>query len=492
VRALEQRLLPGGDSQPLIVAGERRRGGGEPLTTLDPSTGAEIGTVDSAGEEDVTAAIAAARGAFEGPWSEPAPAERGRMLLTAAARVREAAEDLVAIDVLDAGLPPAMARADVANAARYFEYYAGIADKLHGDSIPLGPGFVDFTTLEPYGVCAILSPFNVPLQLFARSVAPALATGNSIVVKLAEQAPLPGLLLGDLLQTIGLPAGTLNVLAGPGPITGNALVGAADVDHVTFTGSVATGQAIMATAATQLTPVTLELGGKSPQVVFADADIDQAVTAIVGSALLTAGQVCSAGTRILVEDSVHDRVAEALVARAEAIVVGPAGEDPQMGPLVSAAQQCGALAAVAAAREEGATVLTGGDVPAALRDSGGYFVSPTVLGDVDPAAAAAREEVFGPVLSLLRFSGAAEALAMANDSEYGLVAGIWTADVSRAMALAQRIRAGQIYVNNYGVGGGVELPFGGFKRSGIGREKGLAALREYSQLKNVCVRSELR
>jgi aldehyde dehydrogenase (NAD+) len=477
----------------LVIAGARAdavEGGTLPLT--DPSTGAPIAEVAAATGADVNRAVDAARTAFMGAWGATAPAQRGRALQTIAAAIRAHGERLQLLDVLDAGLPRRMAKADAEAAARYFEFYAGAADKIHGESIPIGNGMVDFTLREPYGVCAIITPFNVPLQLMARSVAPALAAGNTVVVKAAEQAPLSVLALGQLIADTGLPPGTVNVLCGGGAACGQELVAHHDVHHVTFTGSLPTGRRVMATAAAAMTPVTMELGGKSPHLLFADADIDRAIDAIAASALLSAGQVCSAGTRILVHHTRYEEVCAKLAARAQAITIGPAIDDPEMGPVVSAAQRDTITAAVARAREAGAIELGGPEPADRLPAGDGYFVAPVVFAEVDPASELAREEVFGPVLAVLPFDTPEEAIALANDSDYGLVAGLWTRDVGRAMAAARALQAGQIFVNSYGVGGGIELPFGGYKRSGIGREKGVEALREYTQVKNVCVEAELR
>ena len=470
----------------LFVGGEDvEAAAGGRFDTFDPSTGAVAVQVSEGLAPDVDRAVGAARDAFDRTWPATPPRERAAMLFRAAALVRERAGELVEIAERTAGLPTRIATGDVETAARYLEYYAGIADKLHGETIPLGGDFLDYTEREPWGVCAVIPPFNVPFQLTARSLAPALATGNTVVIKPAEQAPIPALRLAQLITEAGAEPGVVNVVPGSGPEAGAALVAHPDVRHITFTGSQATGQAIMRAAADQLTPVTLELGGKSPQVIFADADLDAAVEAVVASSLLTAGQVCSAGTRILVQHDVADELRERLVAAAAAIRVGAAYDAPDMGPLISSVQRERVLGGIDAARHDGAEVLSGGGAPSA--DLAGYFVAPTVLGSVTRDMRVAREEIFGPVIALMEFGDEDEAVEIANDTEFGLVAGVWTHDLGRALRVARLVRAGQVFVNNYGVGGGIELPFGGYKKSGIGREKGLAALGEYLQVKNVCV-----
>jgi len=471
-------LFIGGRSTPAI--------GGGHFDTYDPSTGRVVARVAAGRAVDIDVAVRQAAHTFDDSWPSTPPRDRTAALLRAATLLRDRASELIGIDERAAGLPTRMASADVETAGRYFEYYAGIADKLHGDTIPLGGNFLDYTEREPWGVCAIIPPFNVPFQLTARSLAPALAAGNTVVIKPAEQAPTPAIRLAEILTDAGFPPGAVNVVPGTGPECGAALVAHPGVRHVTFTGSLATGTAVMRAAADQVTPVTLELGGKSPQIVFRDADLDAAVEAIAASALLTAGQVCSAGTRILVDREIAGDVQERLVSRARKIRVGEAADGPDMGPLISETQQKRVLAAIDDARDDGAEILAGGRVPNGRR--AGYFVEPTVIGAVTSGMRIAREEVFGPVVALMTFRDEREAIALANDTEFGLVAGVWTRDLGRAHRVARALRCGQIFVNNYGAGGGIELPFGGYRKSGIGREKGLAALDEYLQVKNVCVR----
>ena len=459
-----------------------RHGAGEPLDVFDPSTGGLLATLPSAGADDVDAVVAAAAAALDGEWAGWSSLERGRLCARIAAALLADLDALTELVVRDAGLPTSMARRDVETAARYFEYYAGLADKLHGDTIPLGPGFLDYTLREPWGVCAVVLPFNVPMQMAARSLAPALITGNVVVLKPAEQAPFAPLALARRCAAAGAPAGVVNAVTG-GAATGDRLVRHPLVDHVTFTGSLPTGRRIMAAAAEGMVPVLVELGGKSPQVVFADADLDTAAATIVGSALRTAGQACSAGTRILVQRDVVDDLLARVSAGVRALRLGPASTDPDVGPVIGAQQRERILAAVEQARGDGTQVLAGGG-----RGSGdGYFVEPTLLRAASEGSSAVREEIFGPVLTALPFADEADAVRLVNDSDYGLVAGIWTQDLGRAHRVARSVNAGQVFVNNYGVGGGVELPFGGYKRSGFGRLKGVAGALEYTQLKNVCV-----
>ena len=457
------------------------------LPMIDPSDGTAFASIARGGAADVAAAVGAAQFARDGAWGKLSPAQRGRALSAIAAAIAAHADELGSIEARDCGKPLTQARADAAACARYFEFYAGAPDKLHGATIPCADGYTAFTLREPHGVTGHVIPWNYPLQIFGRSVAAALAAGNACVVKPAEDACLSLLRVAELAAASGLPEGALNLVTGLGAEAGAALVEHPGVDHLSFTGSPATGAGVAAAAAKRHCPVTLELGGKSPQIVFADADLDLALPAIVNAIVQNAGQTCSAGSRLLVERSAYERVLEELGARFSRLVVGPALADCDCGPLIRASQRARVEGFLEHARDAGiATVATGtlaGGAPA-----GGYYVLPTLLRDVPHDDRIACDEVFGPVLAAMPFDGEADALRLANATDYGLVTGIWTRDGGRGLRMARGVRSGQVFVNNYGAGGGVEFPFGGVKHSGHGREKGFEALHGFTTLKTVVLR----
>ncbi len=454
---------------------------GQVLPLTDPSTGAEIGAIARGGAADIEAAIDAARTAFEGAWGRTPASVRGRILLKLRDLVLDRVEDLARIEAMDVGKPLKQARADAIALARYCEFYGGAADKLHGETIPYLDGYTVYTLREPHGVTGHIVPWNYPMQIIGRSVGAALATGNACVLKPAEDACLTALAFADMAKEAGLPDGVLNVVPGLGSEAGAALSSSSKVDHISFTGSVATGIQVQMAATSNVVPVTLELGGKSPQIVFDDAVIDAALPFLVNAGVQNAGQTCSASSRILVHRSVYDQVLARMAERYGALRVGPAMADLDVGPLISAKQH-GIVSGFLA---------KGGDLETAaqgvLQDApeGGNFIQPTLFAGVSPDHALAQDEIFGPVQVVIPFEDEDEAVSIANGTEYGLVASVWTQNGARQMRMAKRIRTGQVFINNYGAGGGVELPFGGMGKSGHGREKGFEAMYGFTTLKTV-------
>jgi aldehyde dehydrogenase (NAD+) len=387
------------------------------------------------------------------------------------------------------GKPLKQGRADAVALARYLEFYGGAADKVHGETIPFANGYTAFTLREPHGVTAHIVPWNYPMQIIGRSVGAALAMGNACVLKPAEEACLTALAFARIADDAGLPAGALNVVPGLGEEAGAALSAHRDVRHISFTGSVAVGTLIQTAAAQNAIPVTLELGGKSPQIVFADADLDAALPFLVNAGIQNAGQTCSAASRILVERAVFDQVVARMAERYRALRVGPALDDLDIGPVISARQREIVQGYLDVVRDSGLRIAAQAPLPATL-PPGGCWVAPTLVADVSPAHRIAQEEIFGPVQAVIPFEGEREALAIANGTPFGLVAGVWTRDGSRALRMARKLQCGQVFVNNYGAGGGIELPFGGVKHSGHGREKGFEALYGFSVLKTVAVKHD--
>ena len=475
------------DSTRVLIGGEwRAPANGQTLALHDPSDGSELARIARGTAADIDAAVVAAQAALDGEWGRLTAAERGRLLAAIGRKVLDNVELLAQLEARDVGKPLKQGRADAIALARYLEFYGGAADKVHGETLPFMNGYTALTLREPHGVTGHIVPWNYPMQIVGRSVGAALTMGNACVLKPAEEACLTVLAFARIAMEAGLPAGALNVVTGLGEEAGAALSMHPGIQHISFTGSVATGMLIQAAAAKNAVPVTLELGGKSPQVVFADADLDAALPFLVNAGIQNAGQTCSAASRILVERPVFDAVRSAMAERYRALRIGPAVDDLDMGPMISKRQQQIVEHFLALGRDSGLRIAAQGTVPADV-PSGGCYVRPTLFDDVPADHALAQQEIFGPVQVLIAFDGEAEALKIANGTAFGLVAGVWTRLGARQMRMARALKCGQVFINNYGAGGGVELPFGGVRHSGHGREKGFEALYGFSTLKTVAI-----
>ena len=458
---------------------------GNTLEVVNPATEETLAEVQSAGEVDVTQAVASARTCFESDeWHGLTPRKRGEVLYRAGQLLVERRDDIAKLETLQNGKPLFESKIDVAMTAETLKYYGGWADKLSGDVLPASTGDLVYTTREPLGVVGAIVPWNFPLNLASWKVAPALAAGCTVVLKPAPETPLTALALAELLQDAGLPPGAFNVVAGDGPTTGAALVQHPDVDKIAFTGSTEVGKQVMRNAASTVKRVTLELGGKSPNIIFGDADLEAAVRGAINGIFYGKGEVCAAGSRLLVQQSVHDEVVEQLASRAAKMVPGdPFLKTTRLGAIVSKRQHDKVLSYVAAGKQE-AELVAGGN--AVQVDGKGYFVEATVFDGAKPGMKIVDEEIFGPVLSVLSFDDVDEAVALANETRYGLAAGIWTSDIGRAFRVARAIRAGTVWVNTYNLYDPA-APFGGFKASGFGRDLGREALDGYTDTKTVWV-----
>mgnify|MGYP006293710233 CR=1 FL=1 len=449
------------------------------LDMINPSYDEKIGEIARSGHEDVDRAVSAARTAFEGPWGKTDASQRGKILQIAAEILFDHTEELAELESADTGKPISQARADAELSARYFEFYAGAADKLHGETIPFKDGYTVYTHRMPLGVTGHIIPWNYPLQMTGRTLGPSLAAGNTTVFKPAEDACLAVVRLFELLDEVGFPPGALNLVTGAGEEAGDALARHPGIDHMAFTGSPGVGIEVMKHSAEHIRPTLLELGGKSPQVLFDDADMEAAMPVIVNAIIQNAGQTCSAGSRLVVQETVHGAVVDELANRFKNLKVGPAEQDPDVGPIINKKQLKRVKEFVKSAKKEGAHLLAQSELPGEK----GYYYPPTLLGQVSNDSYIAQNEVFGPVLTVIPFKDEEEAIRIANDVEYGLVAAVWTRNFGRAHRVANAMKAGQVYVNGYGAGGGVELPFGGMKKSGFGREKGFEALYDVTAVK---------
>jgi aldehyde dehydrogenase (NAD+) len=458
--------------------------GGESIPVYDPASGREFDRLARGKAEDIDRAVAAARAALDGPWGKLTATERGRILVKISEIILSRVDALTQLESRDTGKPENQARADIVTVARYFEFYGSAADKIHGETIPYLNDYHVVVMREPCGVTAHIIPWNYPAQMFGRTIAPALAAGNTTVLKPSEDACLTPLKLAEIAEEAGMPPGVINVVTGLGEEAGAALSAHEDINFISFTGSPEVGTLVQRAAADNYVKCVLELGGKSPQIVFADADLERALAFIVKAITQNAGQTCSAGSRLLVERGIYDSFVAKVVEKFRQVVAAPPAANGDCGPLINLTQQGRVQRFLQETIESGVPILAQGRL-AADTDTKGYYVTPTLFGPVPRDNRIACDEVFGPVLAVMPFEDEADAVALANATDFGLLAGVWTSDGGRQTRLAKKLKCGQVYINCYGAGGGVELPFGGIKKSGHGREKGLAALDEVSVIKTV-------
>jgi len=463
----------------------RDAAGGKTLEVVNPATEEVIAEVASAEQADVDAAVQAARGAFDGAWGKLSARDRGKLIWKICERLMERADEIARLETLHNGKPIFESRhIEVPAAAECFQYFAGWADKIHGETIPVKGNFLTYTLREPVGVVAAIVPWNFPLLLTAWKVAPALACGNTVIVKPASQTPLTAFALAEIAAEVGLPPGVLNVVTGPGSNVGRMIVEHPGIDKIAFTGDTSTGKGIMKGSADSLKRITLELGGKSPNIVFPDADLDAAIRGATTGIFYGKGEVCAAGSRLLVDKSIKNEFIDKVAARAKKMAPGdPMDPKTRLGAISSKKQLENDLRYIETAKREGATLLAGGS-RADIGTGKGYFLQPTIFDGVTPEMTIAREEIFGPVLATIEFADVDEAIARANDSNYGLAAAVWTKDIKKAHYVARKLQAGTVWINTYNVYD-TAAPFGGYKQSGFGREMSMHALEHYTQVKSV-------